>query len=388
MVTLIFASLTLLVILETLGRLLYPLNREARSKREAGRDQRLRLSYLGAGRGARTLLRDLYLMEKRYLPFLGWLGAPNTQLATIETNGQGFRDRTIEPRNEGEYRILITGGSFAWGLGASCNAMTVAGQLETMLNKREQRRRYRVMNGAFMNWSTRQEFVVVTELFDTFDPDLVISLSGYNDLVALSKGIEIDALPEARMLANAVIDHLQPIGTLKALKKLAGTLGIWRIVVLLRESTAAVALPKQLYKYDTQSGTLRVERAAQRYLSIADYLARNNRHYLIALEPEIYSSKKPLTVEEFDLKSHFMELDRDLLPTLTRYRRELSVRLTDLAGNRFQYLDLASVFDGEAEPVFIDYNHVCDLGYAVTAEALVKGIDDALEIAELTEVQR
>jgi hypothetical protein len=371
----IFASLTLLVILETLGRLLYPLNREARSKREAGRDHRLDLSYLGAGRGARTLLRDLYLMEKRYLPFLGWLGAPNTQLATIETNAQGFRDRAIEPRREGEYRILIIGGSFAWGLGASCNAMTVAGHLESLLNKRNQDGRYRVMNGAFMNWSTRQEYVVVTEFFDIFDPDLVISLSGYNDLVALAKGIAIDELPEARLLANAVIDHLQPIGTLKALKKLAGTLGIWRIVVLLRESTAANAPPQQLYKYDQQNGPHRVERTAQRYLSIADNLARNGRHYLIALEPEIYSSKKPLTVEEFDLKSHFMELDRDLLPTLTRYRRELSVRLTDLAGNRFQYIDIANIFDGEAAPVFIDYNHVCDLGYVLTAEVLAKVVE-------------
>lgn len=370
--TLIVASLALLVILETLGRLLYPLNREARSNREVGRDHRLRLSYLGAGRGARTLLRDLYLMEKRYMPFLGWLGAPNTQLATIETNRQGFRDRAIEPRRGGEYRILITGGSFAWGLGASCNAMTVAGRLESLLNNREQRRRYRVINGAFMNWSTRQEYVVVTESFDAFDPDLVISLSGYNDLVALSKGIEIDELPEARLVARAVMDHLHPIGTLKALKKLAGTLGIWRIVVLLRESTAACAPPQQLYKYDQQNGLRRVERAAQRYLSIADYLARNGRHYLIALEPEIYSSKKPLTVEEFDLKSHFMELDRDLLPTLTRYRRELSVRLTDLADDRFQCLDLANIFDGEAAPVFIDYNHVCDLGYILTAEALAK----------------
>ena len=376
------------MILETLGRLLYPLDREARSKREASRDHRLGLSYLGGVKGAKTLLRDLYLMEKRYLPFLGWLGTPNTQLATIETNHQGFRDRTIEPRSEGEFRILITGGSFAWGLGASCNSMTVAGQVESMLNKREQGRRYRVMNGAFMNWSTRQEFVVVTELFDTFDPDLVISLSGYNDLVALSKGIEIDELPEARLLARAVMDYLKPIGTLKAMKKLAGTFGIWRIVVLLRESTAAISLPRQHYKYDVQSGSLRLERTVQRYLSIADYLARNNRHYLIALEPEIYSSKKPLTVEEFDLKSCFMELDHDLMPTLARYRCELSVCLANLAGNRFQYLDLANVFDGEAEPVFIDYNHVCDLGYALTAEALVKCIDDAHEIAEQSEVQR
>jgi hypothetical protein len=374
-VTLTIAALALLAILEILGRILYPLTREARSKREASRDHRRRLSYLGAGGNAQTLLRDLYLMEKRYLPFLGWLGAPNVRLSTVETNAQGFRDRTIEPRKDDEYRILITGGSFAWGVGASCSAMSVAGQLEGSLNQRGSERLYRVMSGAFLNWSSRHEYVVVTELFDGFDPDLVISLSGYNDMVSLSKGAEIDALPEARLLGQAVSDQLQPIGTLKALRKVAGTLGIWRIVVLAREAIAARAPPpQQSYDYDLREGSRRVERVAQRYLSIADYLARKDRRYLIALEPEIYSSKKPLTVEEFDLKSRFVEIDRNILPTLTRYRRELGSLLAERAGDRFLFVDLADVFDNEVGPVFIDYNHVCDRGNVLVAQALVKAM--------------
>jgi hypothetical protein len=374
-VTLAVATLALLAFLEIVGRILYPLNREARSKREASRDHRRGLSYLGAGGNAQTLLRDLYLMEKRYLPFLGWLGAPNVRLSTVETNAQGFRDRAIEPRKENEYRILITGGSFAWGVGASCNAMSVAGQLEGSLNQRGSERLYRVMNGAFLNWSSRHEYVVVTEFFDSFDPDLVISLSGYNDLVSLSKCTEIDALPEAGMLGQAVSDHLQPIGTFRALRKVAGTLGIWRIVVLAREALAARATPpQQSYDYDLRDGSRRVEHVAQRYLSIADYLARKGRRYLIALEPEIYSSKKPLTVEEFDLKSRFMEMDRNILPTLTRYRRELGSRLAEHAGERFRFLDLADVFDNEVGPVFIDYNHVCDRGNVLLAQALFKAM--------------
>ena len=373
--SLAIAVLALLASVEILGRILYPLNREARSKREASRDYRRRLSYLGAGRNAQTLLRDLYLMEKRYLPFLGWLGAPNVRLSTIETNAQGFRDRAIEPRMKNEYRILITGGSFAWGVGASCNSMSVTGQLEALFNQQGSERLYRVMNGAFLNWSSRHEYVVVTEYFDSFDPDLVISLSGYNDLVSLSKGAEIDARPEARLLGQAVSDHLQPIGTLRALRKVAGTFGIWRIVVLAREVLAArTPPPQQSYDYDLRHGSRRVERVAQRYLSIADYLVRKGRRYLIALEPEIYSSKKPLTVEEFDLKSRFMEIDRNILPTLTRYRRELGSRLAERAGERFRFLDLADVFDDEVGPVFIDYNHVCDRGNMLVAQALVEAL--------------
>jgi hypothetical protein len=374
-VTLTFAVLALLVCVEILGRILYPLTREALSKRESARDHRRGLSYLGAGGDAQTLLRDFYLMEKRYLQFLGWLGAPNTRLSTVETNAQGFRDRAIEPRKESEYRILITGGSFAWGVGASGNAMSVAGRLESLLNQGGSRRPYRVMSGAFLGWSSQHEYVVVTELFDSFDPDFVISLSGYNDLLLLSSGAEIDALPEARLLGQAVVDYLQPIGTLRALRKVAGTLGIWRIVVLLREEfTARAPPPQQSYDYDLRDGSRRVERVAQRYLSIADYLARRGRQYLIALEPEIYSSKKPLTLEEFDLKSRFMEMGRNILPTLTRYRRELGSRLAEHAGEAFRFLDLADAFDNEPWAVFIDDNHVCDRGYMLVAQALVNAM--------------
>jgi hypothetical protein len=374
-VTLTIAVLALLVFLEILGRILYPLTREARSRRESGRDHRRGLSYLGAEGNARTLLRDLYLMEKRYVQFLGWLGAPNIRLPTVETNAQGFRDRAIEPRREREYRILVTGGSFAWGVGASCNAMSVTGQLESLLNQRGSERPYRVMNGAFLGWSSRHEYVVVTELFDSFDPDLVISLSGYNDLFLLSSGAETEALPEVRLLGQAVNDYLQPIGTLRALRRVAGTLGVWRIVVLLREALAARGPPLQKsFDYDLRDGSRRVERVAQRYLSIADYLARKGRHYLIALEPEIYSSKKPLTLEEFDLKSRFMETDRNMRPTLTRYRRELSSRLAEHAGERLRFLDLADVFDNEPAPVFVDDNHVCDRGNVLVAQALVKTV--------------
>ena len=373
--SLAIAVLALLASVEILGRILYPLNRWARSKREAGRDYRRGLSYLGPGGDADTLLRDVYLLEKRYVQFVGWLGAPNTRLSTVDTNAQGFRDRAIESRKEGEYRILITGGSLAWGVGSSCNAMSVAGQLEGRLNQRVSKRQYRVMSGAFLGWTSLHEYVVVTELFDSFDPDLVISLSGYNDLYLLSSGAETRALPEVRLLGQTVSDYLQPIGTLRALRKVVGTLGIWRIVVFLREVLAARAPPpQQSYDYDLQDGARRVERVAQRYLSIADYLARRGRHYLVALEPEIYSSKKPLTLEEFDLKSRFMETNRNVLPTLTRYRHELRSRLAEHACERFQFLDLADVFDNEPGPVFIDDNHVCDRGNVLVAQALVKAM--------------
>lgn len=368
--------LALVLFLELLGRVMYRLDRDSRSRREAAQDRRRGLSYLGEH--APTLLRDLYRMEKRYLPLLGWLGAPNMRLPTISTNTLGFRDDAIEPRQRGEYRILVTGGSLAWGLGASCNGATVAAQIQALLDQQAGTQRHRVMSGAFLNWTSRQEYVVVTEFFDRFDPDLVISLSGYNDLMTLAKGVEIGNLPEARLLEQAVRDELQPMTTRRALRRLAGTLGIWRLVVLMRETLRARGPePQQHHRYDDTGGPQRIERTIRRYLSIADFLARRERRYLIALEPEIYSSEKPLTVEEFDLKTRFMHLEQGIVPTLTRYRRELLAGLEQQSGDRFRLVDLAGVFDTERAPVFIDYNHVCDRGNTLIARALVKALPGA-----------
>jgi hypothetical protein len=103
----------LLLILEITGRVIYPFEPEERAVILAKRDPRISLSYLSINANATTILQDVHGMPSRYLPFLGWLGKPNTSLTTIQTNQLGFRDRNFEPRRPGEYRIVLLGGSTA-----------------------------------------------------------------------------------------------------------------------------------------------------------------------------------------------------------------------------------------------------------------------------------
>jgi len=116
----------ILVILEIAGRILYPFDPDGRAMVMARRDPRLNLSYFSQGTDAKAILFDMYRMDKRYLPFLGYLGAPNSRLPTISTNALGFRDRAIAPRQPKEFRVLLLGGSTAWGLGASSNDHTIS----------------------------------------------------------------------------------------------------------------------------------------------------------------------------------------------------------------------------------------------------------------------
>ena len=109
--------LVLLLILEVIGRIVYPIDQEKRARIKAARDPRAQMSYLSNGVSAEAILTDIRRMECRYLPFFGWLGAPGVRLPTIGTNELGFRDRPIQPPCSGEVRIVILGGSTAWSLG-------------------------------------------------------------------------------------------------------------------------------------------------------------------------------------------------------------------------------------------------------------------------------
>ena len=373
----VFSLIPLLVvlgILEVAGRVVYPFDPAGRARIQTRRDPRVSLSYLGSPRAsAFGIIEDTYRVEHRYLPFLGWIGVPNTDLPTIKTNQLGFRDRPVEPRKPNEIRILVLGGSTAWGLGASSTEATVPGALERRLNEGAPKASYRVMSGAFSGWSSRQERVAVLELFGVFEPDLVIALTGYNDVLAMVEGAAGEFLqrPESAELGKAVEDNLRPMGTLRALRKLGGTLGVWRLVVYLRERMALRAPAGPAVAYERAVAEREMPRIADLYTELADFLGRRGSRLVVALQPDIYSTGKPLTPEEQEVRRRYASRAKDFGPTFRHYRDDLVRALLAAHARGLAVLDLQGVFDAHPEPVFIDDCHFNDEGYRVLAEALV-----------------
>ena len=373
----VFSVIPLLVLLgalEVAGRVLYPFDPGARARIQTARDLRVKLSYLGSERAsAFTIIEDTYRVDHRYLPFLGWLGVPNTSLPTIQHNELGFRDRPVEPRKPNEIRVLVLGGSTAWGLGASSTAATVPGALERRLNDGTAPASYRVMNGAFSGWSSRQERVALLELFGVFRPDLVIALTGYNDMLAMVEGAAQEFLqrPESAELGKAVEDNLRPMGTLRALRKVAGTLGVWRLVVYVRERLGKGATSTRTAAYDRSVSEREMPRIAELYAEMASFLGRRGGRLVIAIQPEIYSTGKALTAEEQEVRRRYAARAKDVEPTFRRYRADLVRTLLAQRAAGLSVLDLQGVFDAHPEPVFIDDCHFNDEGYRTIAEALV-----------------
>ena len=75
----------LLLILEITGRIIYPFDQAERGRLLAEKDPRRDIPTWENASG-QVILEDIFGMEKRYLSYLGFLGAPNSKKTTFEIN--------------------------------------------------------------------------------------------------------------------------------------------------------------------------------------------------------------------------------------------------------------------------------------------------------------
>jgi lysophospholipase L1-like esterase len=364
----------LLLALEIIGRIIYPFDNWKRAELTAERDHRINLPYLSGDAPAKIIIKEINGMERSYIPFLGWIGAPNIKLTTLHNNSLGFRDDPIAPRKPGETRILLLGGSVAWGLGASSNAHTIAGELQALLNQGADKTKFRVMNGAFPAWTSREEMAVLLELYEIFDPDIVIAYTGYNDIISLPDRQPEKFLlrPEAKTLAQAVEQQIKPMETSQALRKVFGSLGLWRLFIYAKEWKTVHAIPKTS-TYDVDTAIQGINQVANRYHVMADYLAHHQKQLLIALQPNIYTTKKSFKNElEASIHDKWLALYDNAEAAYSEMSSRLDKAYFGLSASNVSVVDLVNVFDGISEPVFIDGCHTNDLGNYVVAEKLKK----------------
>jgi hypothetical protein len=110
-----------------------------------------------------------------------------TYPSTVRTNSLGYNDRhefivgRPYKKAANEKVVLFTGGSAAWGVGATATDRTVAGRMEYYLNTLQSDQRYTVINLAMGGWIAFQQFIGLQFWGAQFDPDWVVSMDGFND---------------------------------------------------------------------------------------------------------------------------------------------------------------------------------------------------------------
>jgi hypothetical protein len=107
-------------------------------------------------------------------PFVGYANLPNQKTPHFSINHLGYRGGDIRKAEKTKKRIIVVGGSTAFGTGLQHDDETFAHHLAQLLP-------VEVINAAVVGHASGQELVyLVTELVD-LQPDLVITLNGWND---------------------------------------------------------------------------------------------------------------------------------------------------------------------------------------------------------------
>jgi hypothetical protein len=87
------------------------------------------------------------------------------------------------PKAPGARVVLFTGGSAAWGAGATSNETTIAARMQAILNESQTTYRYVVISLSSNGWISFQSVLALTLYGPNFDPDWIVAMDGYNDIL-------------------------------------------------------------------------------------------------------------------------------------------------------------------------------------------------------------
>ncbi|MEQ8832479.1 MAG: hypothetical protein RLW87_21920 [Alphaproteobacteria bacterium] len=121
--------------------------------------------------------------------YTGWSDTFTGELipAEVTTNSIGFRDDRefdfSKPYEKGpkEKVVLFTGGSAAWGVGATHGDTTIPGRMQHYLNEAQDEYNYTVVNLGMGSYIAYQQAIAMDLWGESFDPEWVVVFDGFND---------------------------------------------------------------------------------------------------------------------------------------------------------------------------------------------------------------
>jgi hypothetical protein len=288
-------------------------------------------------------------------PFVNNCPAPGPQMNAPINSLQlrSHRELTL-PKPPGVYRIFLTGGSVAFGCGALSHGHIISEYLETLLNSspgRPPETTYEVFTAANPAWASTHERIFIENRLSEWQPDLVISFSGNNDVHWGFYGENVlwfwnyadryffSCLTKYFNWGN---NHLQDV---------------------------TVKDPGQVHP------ELVAARLAKNIRLSAECLKIAGSRYLFVLQPNYWLIRKPFSFIEKSIIPEDREKERYFINCYSKIDQTLKkLPVTDL-----QYINFTDVFDGipENETIFIDHYHFVDKGNEIVAKTLfnnIKGI--------------
>lgn len=288
-------------------------------------------------------------------PFVGTAPVPgqhhNAYLNSWQMRNQ---EELIIPKPTGIYRIFLTGGSTAFGSGAPSQDKTIGNLLASLLNKDlspQSQIHYEVFTFANPAWSSSHERIAIENYLSELEPDLVISLSGNNDVFWGNAGRNIlwfSTLSDEYF--QSLINTAYVSSGRKSLAELPHT-----------HPHSEPIPPKTV-----------AQRLEKNIRLGAESLQLIHRNWIFFLQPTLSATQKKLTSRE----KAFLNSSKDYYAECYAL---ISKNLSQVNLSNFRFVDLSTLFDQEQhsdKDIFLDQFHFGDRGNLLIANAIYKTISN------------
>jgi lysophospholipase L1-like esterase len=309
-------------------------------------------------------------------PYEHWITRPNLRSRFYRTNALGFRgpETTVE-KPAGRYRIVVLGGSVAWGYGSTADDRTVPGRLQALLRERFPGRDIEVINAAQIGFVSGQQVVYFHRVVQRLSPDLVLFFDGYNDVAAdflnpVSGWPQNAALLKARYQASwrarSSSDELEALARRSSLVDFLWTR-------FLPQAQAVSRGPAD--------GGITAAETAQNYVRNVQGVAAlaSPAHVCVVLQPTLATARKPLSPGE----KQVLARENQQVPNYTQRVQEACAAMkAEVDSARIPRIELNGALGNEPELLFADECHFGDTAAeriaGVIAEELGEMIGPAL----------
>lgn len=304
----------------------------------------------------------------------------------VTNNSLGFRCGEFTGPDPSELRVILLGGSAAWGSGARSNDTTIAGHLERLLNHDRallgNRKRARCYNLAQINGYQTQDILSLTFFGQQIAPDVVISFTGWNELVALET-MRRELLERYGVFYMSEMEGWEPVNvagnTTAFLRKALRLWGSDRSALV--RSLLALR-PHPPHQATPIADMIAVgSRIFVRHLELLHMLTTAfDATHLQFLQPYLYRKQHPTPAEE-----NIMELYDQLRPVHggratgahLRAHNAYADLLTTIGSNPERFgpvIDLCDLFRDTQETMFYTLVHLTDTGYERVAQRMAEAI--------------
>ena len=179
----------------------------------------LSFTYIKLKSGAGTYRERIKPVDSPYHPYLGYVHAPDftfniskraiSRKMRIKTDENGYSITPAFSYKDPDIKLIVTGGSTIFGVGSSDNSTTVPSILERVINQRLNLRA-EVVNLALRGANSFQEMLLVNRYLAENRADLVLAISGVNDVGEAGNGRLLTTV-EDRFLGRHIWNNAVPL---------------------------------------------------------------------------------------------------------------------------------------------------------------------------------